>query len=321
MKLSQLEYFIVVAEELHFGRAAQRLHRSQPPVSRQIRLLEEELGVELFSRNTQSVTLTRAGRIFLKEVRPALAQISHAVDAAKRAATGHIGVLAIGMTGSIMFGMLPRILTEFRRRYPEVMLDLILASKADQLSAIKERRLMVGLVRSLSHDAELCHEPLLDEPLVVAMGPSNALAARAQIQLADLASQDFILYRGQSQVSVADQIVNACHEAGFSPRIVQETDDMQSAAALAVLGVGITLVASSLQQLGLPELVCRPVLAGTAPLTIRLYAVYRRNDTSPELAAFLQLARNMCHAPDADQTYARPADNNATVSRPGSPPR
>jgi len=306
MKLSQLEYFIVVAEELHFGRAAQRLHRSQPPVSRQIRLLEEELGVELFSRNTQSVSLTRAGRVFLKEVLPALAQINHAVDAAKRAASGQIGVLAIGMTGSIMFGILPRILTEVRRRYPEVVLNLSLAAKAEQLTALKERRLMVGLVRSLSHDAELEHEPLLDEPLVVAMGPSNPLAAHAQLQLADLATQDFILYRGQSQTSVADQIVNACHEAGFSPRIVQETDDMQSAAALAVLGVGITLVATSLQQLGLPQLVCRPVFTGNAPLTIRLYAVYRRDDTSPELAAFLQLARSMCKAPQSQSPERSP---------------
>lgn len=294
MKLSQLEYFIVVAEELHFGRAAERLHRSQPPVSRQIRLLEEELGVELFTRSTQSVALTRAGQIFLKEVRPALTQIQHAAGAAKRAAAGHIGVLPIGMTASIMFGILPRILTEFRRRYPEVVVDLRLAPKAEQLTALKDRRLLVGLVRSLSHDADLCHEALLDEPLVVAMGPSNPLAARAQIQLCDLAREDFILYRGHAPTSVADQIIQACHEAGFSPRIVQETDDMQSAAALAALGIGVTLVAASLQKLGLPELVCRPVLQGTAPLTIRLYAVYRRAETSPELAAFLALARSMC---------------------------
>lgn len=294
MKLSQLESFIAVAEELHFGRAADRLHRSQPPISRQIRLLEEELGVELFTRNTQSVALTRAGRIFLKEVRPALAQIQHAADAAKRAAAGHIGVLSIGMTASIMFGMLPRILTEFRRRYPEITLDLRLAAKAEQLAALKERRLTVGLVRSLSHDPELCHEALLDEPLVLAMGPSNPLAARAQIQLADLVHEDFILYRGHAATSVADQIVNACHEAGFSPRIVQETDDMQSAAALAALGIGVTLVASSLQQLGLPDLICRPVLHGASPLTIVLYAVYRQGQASPELSAFLELARSMC---------------------------
>lgn len=301
MKLNQLEAFIAVAEELHFGRAAERLHRSQPPVSRQIRLLEDELGVELFARNTQTVTLTRAGKVFLNEVRPALAQLQQAAAAAKRAAHGDIGVLSLGMTGAIMFGILPRILREFRRRYPEITIDLRLAAKADQLAALKERRLMAGFVRSLSHDPELEHEALLDEPLVLAMGPSNPLAARAQVQMADLAGENFILYRGQSAISVADQIINACHDAGFSPHIAQETDDMQSAAALAALGIGVTLVASSLQQLGLPDLVCRPVLQGAAPLTIRLYAVYRQRESSPELAAFLSLARSMCQAPDASQ--------------------
>lgn len=299
MKLNQLEYFIVVAEELHFGRAAQRLHRSQPPVSRQIRLLEEELGVELFVRNTQSVILTRAGKVFLNEVRPALAQLQQAAAAAKRAAQGDIGILSLGMTGSIMFGILPRILREFRRCYPEITIDLRLATKAEQLTALKERRLTMGLIRSLSHDPELHHETLLDEPLVVAMGPSNPLAARAQIQIADLSGENFILYRGQSAVSVADKIIHACHEAGFSPHIVQETDDMQSAAALAALGIGITLVAASLQRLGLPDLVCRPVLRDTSPLTIRLYAVYRQSETSPEFTAFLALARTMCKAPKA----------------------
>lgn len=298
MKLIQLEYFIAVAEELHFGRAAERLHRSQPPVSRQIRLLEEELGVELFRRNTQTVALTRAGKVFLNEVRPALAQLQQAAIVAKRAATGDIGTLSLGMTGSIMFGILPRILQEFRSRYPEITIDLRLAAKADQLAALKKHQLTLGLVRSLSHDPELRHETLFDEPLVVAMGPSNPLAARAQVQMADLKNEGFILYRGQSAISVADKIINACHEAGFSPNVVQETDDMQSAVALASLGIGITLVAASLQQLGIPGLVCRPVFQGNTSLTFRLYAVYRKAESSPELAAFLSLARQMCGVPE-----------------------
>ncbi|WP_353147354.1 LysR substrate-binding domain-containing protein [Pollutimonas bauzanensis] len=298
MKLSQIKYFIAVAEELHFGRAAQRLHRSQPPISRQIRLLEDELDVELFKRNTQSVALTHAGNVFLKEVRPALIAIQNAADAAKRAAVGQIGTLSIGMTASIMFGILPSILTEFRRRYPEIVVNLRLATKAEQLAAVKECRLSVGLVRSLSQDADLCHEALLNEPLEVAMGPTNPLAAKAQIQLAELVNEDFILYRGHSPTSLADTIISACHTAGFSPRIIQETDDMQSAAALATLGIGITLVASSLTQLGLPGLVCRPILQNGTPLTIPLYAVYMRSEMSIELTAFLSLVRTMCQTLD-----------------------
>lgn len=308
MKLNQLEYFCVVAEELHFGKAAERLHRSQPPISRQIRLLEEELGVELFIRGSQSVTLTRAGKVFLNEVRPVLAQLNHAAVAAQRAARGDIGKLSIGMTGSIMFGIMSRILREFRRSYPEIVIDLRMAAKAEQLSSLKDRRLMVGIVRSLSHDPELQHEALLDEPLVVVMGPANPLAARAQIQLSELAGENFILYRGQAPVSVADHIIHACHDAGFSPQVIQETDDMQSAAVLATLDVGITLAAASMQQLGLPNLVCRPVLAGAAPLTIRLFAVYRKDDNSPELSAFLSLARRMCEGAVAPE--------NNTLSQP-----
>src|SRR5690606_2559084 len=137
----------------------------------------------LFKRNTQSVALTHAGNVFLKAVRPALIAIQNAAVAAKRAAAGQIGTRSIGSTASIMFGILPSILTDCRRRYPEVVVNLRLATKAEQLAAVKECRLSVGLVRSLSQDADLCHETLLNEPLEVAMGPTNPLAAKAQIQL------------------------------------------------------------------------------------------------------------------------------------------
>lgn len=286
MKLNQIESFVVLAEELHFGRAAERLHRSQPPLSRQIRQLEEELGVELFTRSAQRVGLTEAGRVFLAEVAPVLARLRHAVEATRRAASGEAGHLAIGVTGSAMFGVVPPIVREFRRRYPGVSVELRLSPKGEQEKALKERRISIGFVRSISDDPELAQDLVLQEPLVMAVSRANPLATQPVVTLEDLRGQGFILYRGQSSPSIADQIVHYCQEAGFTPRIVQETEDMQSAAALAALDLGITLVAESLQQMQLRDLVYRPLTGpGPGPMT-RLYAVFRRDDPSPILRAF-----------------------------------
>lgn len=296
LNLNLFETFVVVAQELHFGRAARRLHRSQPPISRQISQLEQELGFELFVRNTQSVALTPAGQALFREIRPALESIEQAVQTARKVSDGQVGSLTLGITPSIMFGILPALLADYRRLRPDVIVKLHMRPKAEQLYGLKENTLDIALVRSLSHDAGLRYDLLLNEPLVVAMGPTNPLAAKPEIELAELELAGFILYRGQAALSVADQIVAACHTAGFSPRVVQETDDMQSAAALAALDVGITLIASSLQNLGLSGLVCRPVMAERQPLTIPLYAVCRREDSSVPVTTFLDLARRTCRA-------------------------
>ncbi len=301
MKLNQIEYFVVLAEELHFGRAAERLHRSQPPLSRQIRLLEEELGVDLFTRNAQRVSLTDAGRAFLHEIRPVLRRVGQAAEAARRAAAGETGHLAVSATGSAIFGILPRVLRAFRARYPSVAVELHQAPKGAQIQAVKERRVAIAFVRSLTEDEELAHDLVLEEPLLVALGRENPLAARAAIRLADLAGQGFILYRGQSSPSIADQIIHHCQQAGFSPRVAQEADDMQSAAALAALDIGVTLVAASLSQMQLRDLVYRPLAGeGTLPTT-RLYAAYRRDDPSAVLAAF----RRICAAEAATEADCR----------------
>lgn len=301
MKLNQIEYFVVLAEELHFGRAAERLHRSQPPLSRQIQLLEAELGVDLFIRNAQRVRLTDAGRAFLHEVRPVLLRLRQAADAARRAAAGETGHLAVGATGSAIFGILPHILRAFRARHPGVTVELQQAPKGAQIQALKDRRIAIAFVRSLTEDQELAHDLVLEEQFLVALARENPLAGRPAIALADLAAEGFILYRGQSWPSIADQIVHHCQQAGFSPRVVQEADDMQSAAALAALGIGVTLVAASLSQMQLRDLVYRPLAGeGTQPTT-RLYAAYRRDDPSAALAAF----RRICAAEAATEAGPR----------------
>jgi LysR family transcriptional regulator, benzoate and cis,cis-muconate-responsive activator of ben and cat genes len=297
MKLNQLEGFVVLAEELHYGRAADRLHLSQPPLTRQIQALEAELGIELFLRSTQRVTLTDAGRVFLHELRPALARLAQAAAAAQRAARGDLGDIAVGVTGSAMFGIVPAILKEFRRRFPGVSLELRQSPKGEQIRAIKEHRITIGFVRSLTRDDDLAHDLILQEPLLVAMAADHPLTRRAAVRLGDLAEEGFILYRGQTSPSIADQITQLCHEAGFSPRVVQKAEDMQSAAALAALGFGVTLVAASLRQMKLRDLAYRR-LAGAQPPQTQLYAAYRKHDPSPVLKAFRALCREISGAGD-----------------------
>ncbi|WP_207537901.1 LysR family transcriptional regulator [Sabulicella rubraurantiaca] len=288
MKLNQLESFVVLAEELHYGRAADRLHLSQPPLTRHIQALEAELGVELFHRSTQRVALTDAGRVFLHELRPVLARLRQAAVAAQRASRGDLGDIAVGVTGSAMFGIVPVILKEFRRRFPGVSLELRQSPKGEQIRALKEHRIAIGFVRSLTSDEDLAHDLILEEPLLVALAAEHPLAGRSAIRLSDLAGEGFILYRGHSTPSIADQITQFCHEAGFTPRIVQEAEDMQSAAALAAMGLGITLVAASLRQMKLRDLAYRR-LAGTQPPLTQLYAAYRKQDPSPVLKTFRAL--------------------------------
>lgn len=296
INLNLFETFLVVAQELHFGRAARRLNRSQSPISRQISQLEQELGFELFLRSTQSVALTHAGEILLQEIGPALESVHQAVRRARRASLGDVGALELGINPSIMFGVLPGLLEKFRATHPDIVIKMHMRPKFEQLQALKSGALDVALVRSLSEDAGLQYELLLNESMVVAMGLRNPLGARSQIQLTDLKDSDFIIYTGQSAMSAADLFVAACHRAGFAPRIVQETDDMQSAAAMAALDVGVTLIAASLHRLGLSGLVCRPLAPQNPPLTVPLYAASRRDESDPALNRFLEIARKVCHA-------------------------
>jgi DNA-binding transcriptional LysR family regulator len=222
-----------------------------------------------------------------------LARLRYAVEAARRAASGDAGHLAIGVTGSAMFGVVPSIIRAFRHRHPGITVELRLNPKGEQEKGLRERRLAVGFVRSLSDDPELTYELVLEESLILAVSTSNPLAARDVLTLEDLRNEGFILYRGQSSPSLADQITHVCQEAGFSPRIVQETEDMQSAAALAALDLGITLVAESLRHMHLADLSYRSLSGPRPGPTTRLYAVFRREDQSPVLHAFRTVCREM----------------------------
>ena len=198
MELRHLRYFVAVAEELHFGRAARRLEMAQPPLSIQIQRLEKELGVKLLERTQRHVGLTAAGRVFLERARRVLEQAELAVHAAQRAGRGETGSLAVGFVGSATYGVLPEVLRLFRRRFPDVDLMLYEMGSTAQQRAVVEGRLHLGLIRTprdnAGLDEALAQQVVQREPLVVALPKGHALTRLETLPLIQLAAEPFILF-------------------------------------------------------------------------------------------------------------------------------
>lgn len=294
MKLSQIECFVAVAKAGHFGRGAESVNRSQPPVSRQIRLLEEELGVQLLRRNPNHVELTEAGKIFLTEVELGMAHLHQAVRAARRTVAPQAQNLRIGTTASVMLGIFAVFLAKFQKEYPEFLFDLATADKTQQISMLLHNTIDLAVVRSLPDAPGLVATRLIEEPIVAALNSRHALATQSQIDLHQLSACQLIVYRGRSTNSVANLLLEHCANAGFSPSILTETDDMQTAAFTASLSSGVALVAASLQNMNTPNLVFRPVLVRGEPIMMPLYLIHRESDVSENVARFVSTAVSYC---------------------------
>src|SRR5262245_30953575 len=194
IELRHLRYFLVVAEELHFTRAAERLHIAQPPLSQMIRRLEHELGVSLFHRTKRQVALTDAGVIFLEEAKRALAQAEHAIQSVRRAHKGELGRLTVGFIGSAAYSVLPPIVRRFRQLYPDVDLNLQELSTVQQVRALREGQLQVGFLRPFEQEPTLKRTVVLREPLLVALPEHHWLSQQAKISMRMLANESFILF-------------------------------------------------------------------------------------------------------------------------------
>jgi len=249
MELRHLRYFITVAEELHFGRAAQRLHIAQPPLSQQIRQLEEELGVVLFHRTKRSVQLTDAGQVFLEEAKQVLIQAAQAVQAAQRASRGEIGQLVVSFVSSAAYNVLPKILQAFRARFPEVNLALHELTTDKQLQGLRDGWIDVGFLRPPIEDDTLSLATIFKESLVVALPEIHPLSRQPQVPLKALINEFFILFPRPLGPKLYDQIVGLCQQAGFSPNVVQEAIQMQTIVSLVAAEIGIALVPASVQNL------------------------------------------------------------------------
>jgi DNA-binding transcriptional LysR family regulator len=223
VELRHLRYFVAVAEELHFGRAAQRLHISQPPLSQQIRRLEDELGVTLFRRNRRGVALTSAGRLLFASARPLLADAARIERVMAEASRSASGILRIGFVSSASYELLPAILRSFQAKYASVELALQEATTAQQVAALLAARMDVGLLRPPVPDPRLALTSLVEERLFVALPAVHRLAGRSSVPLGELAGEPFVFFPPRVGGSLYDDVLAACRQAGFAPNVVQET--------------------------------------------------------------------------------------------------
>ena len=298
MELRHLRYFVAVADELHFRIAAERLHIAQPALSQQIRALEDDLGVQLFDRSGRRVTLTSAGLEFLREARATLEQAERARRAAVRAHRGEVGRLALGFVGSAVHELLPRLVRAFREMRPDVELDLRALYTPAQARALQEGRIDVGLLRVPPLHDHLEVLPVAREPLLAVLPADHPLAAEARIPLAALAREDFVFPPRRLSPAIHDLVIGLCGEAGFCPRVVQESGEsesdsaaLQSLAGMVAAGLGVSLTINIPENLQNPGAVCRPVYAPEA--SWELVVAWRQNERSPIVRAFVELAEQV----------------------------
>jgi DNA-binding transcriptional LysR family regulator len=289
VELRHLRYFVAVAEELHFHRAADRLHMSQPPLSQQIRALETELGVELLRRNRRRVELTEAGAAFLGEARNILGRVQQAGDLARRAARGEVGKLSVGFVGSAMYVTLPEILRVFRESHPDVELQLRPFPTAPQLEALRDGRVDVGFLRPPVGSSGLEIETIQRETIIVALPESHPLSELDSVGITQLRNETFVLLARSESPGVYDSLALTLSELAGNPRAVQEADDMQTLIGLVAAGIGVALVPVSVSLLVRPGVVYR-TLSGRAP-TVELALAWRSGPVAPVVAAFLAVAR------------------------------
>jgi DNA-binding transcriptional LysR family regulator len=286
-----LKSFVTVAEELHFGRAAERAHLAQPALSRQVQRLEEKIGAQLLVRDRRKVVLTKAGRAFLKEARTILERVDLAQKEARRAERGEIGSLSFGYDECTLYGIFPELVRLYRKRFPGVTLELREVCTADQVGALLGGELDVGLVEEPVEAEGLRVETLLEEPLVVALPDEHPLAAKPEVVLEDLADERFVLFPRWMRPALYDVLTGMFREAGYVPNVVQEAQTKQTMVGLAAAGVGVVIVNASVSRLRRPGLVYKEIAQSDAKVATAL--AWRPEQETAELRGFLEIAREI----------------------------
>jgi len=261
IELRHLRYFVAVAEELHFGRAAQRLNISQPPLSQQIIQLEAETGAKLFNRNNRSVQLTAAGHQLLSYSRAILLQVEQAADRAARLHRGEEGELRIGFTSSAPFtAVVSDALFRFRQRWPQVHIHMQEINTRQQLAPLHDGRLDLGVMRNTPLPADLRHQLLLSEPLYAVVHKAHPLADADKISVTDLASEPFVFFDPQGGTALYSDILALLHRYHIKPYITQEVGEAMTILGLVATGLGVSILPASFRRARLADLVWLPLM-------------------------------------------------------------
>ncbi len=290
-ELRHLRAFVAVAEELHFTRAAARLRIAQPPLSQQIRQLEEAVGAQLLARTQRRVQLTDAGRIFLAEAREILRRVESAADTARRTALGQTGEIKVAFAATVLFDALPGIIRAFRERFPDVYLDLREMATGAQLAALRSGDLDIGFVREPEPDPEIESIAVKTETLMIVVDAAHRLAGKKRVAVADLAAEPFVLFPREIAPGLYDQVTKICRDAGFTPRVVQTSRELYTTMSLVEAGVGVSILPASVERLGWENVRSLPI-PGRQGKT-RIAAAWRKDRKGPVVEAFLGVARGM----------------------------
>ncbi|MGU3626701.1 LysR family transcriptional regulator [Comamonas sp. C24C] len=289
MELRLLHYFVTLAEELHFSRAAQRLSISQPPLSVAIKQLEQELQAQLFERSSKGVRLTAAGEHLLGKARQLLALSQQAAQETRDVAQGTRGHLRLGFVGSSLYRGLPQALEQFQHSHPQVRVDMLEANSAEQILGLQQMRLDMALVHSMQPPKGIDSQLLVEEPFVVCLPEQHPLHASAAIDLAELRNDRLILFSSLVSPTYHQRIYEMCLTHGFAPEVRHEVRHWLSVISLVSLGQGVALVPEALARVGMPRLVFR-ALRGTHPSS-EMLAMWRRAPANPLVARLLACLR------------------------------
>jgi DNA-binding transcriptional LysR family regulator len=292
MDLRQLRYFVAVAEELHFTRAARRASITQPTLSQQVRLLEKELGVTLLRRTKRRVELTHPGRIFLREAQRLLAGAADAVQAAQSANAGKLGRLVVACGPTPAFAGLLGMLQLYRRLSPLVDVRLIESPARDAVVTVEQGTADVGLVVPYFESSLVACETVMEVPLLAALSKSHPLASTSRVSLKQLSGDPFVLFGHRRGSAFHERILSICQACGFTPKVLEEMEHIHTLLYLVGAGYGVSLVPATLEPTKQADVALVPLRESSA--TIELAMIWRRDQRSQVVSGFLDTVRAWC---------------------------
>jgi DNA-binding transcriptional LysR family regulator len=296
IELRHLRYFVAVAEELHFGRAALRLHLAQPPLSQQIRKLEDILGYPLFTRTSRSVQLTSAGVIFLERARRTLRNVQEDLEEARSIGRGEVGFLRVGFIGSAMLTPIPAMFGQYRSRFPNVHLQLHESYTSKVIAQLADGTLDAGFLRDGGPTPGLVVEPVYSEPFVAIVPVNHPLAASKAISAALLRDEPFVFFTPTAGSYAFEKGIAPCLEHGYRPRVVQEAPQWLTILRLVGAGFGVTIAPACVRQIAVDDIVCLDLSDTQARSEVEL--AYRTGEDRAIVAAFASIAHERFPKPE-----------------------